>query len=118
MGQSREMAHIQHPTLGPRQLKEGPLRRRERHSTFGTIRDVSDKLVKDQNTGGVSSPMATKGSQNNLPDSQYNDLSEAGAEFLMSPFSKLDFESETDKSWTSSPIPSLILTWFEHRDRF
>ena len=29
-----------------------------------------------------------------------------------------DFESETDQSWTSSPIPSPILTWFEHRDRF
>ena len=35
----------------------------------------------------------------------------AVAEF---PFSRLDFESETDQSWTSSPI----LTWFEHHDRF
>ena len=40
------------------------------------------------------------------------------AEFPESPFSRLDFESETDQSWTSSPIPSPILTWFEHRDRF
>ena len=40
------------------------------------------------------------------------------AEFPESPFSRLDFESETDQSWTSSPIPSSILTWFEHRDRF
>ena len=32
-------------------------------------------------------------------------------EFLESPFSRLDFESETDQSWTSSPI----LTWLEHR---
>ena len=56
--------------------------------------------------------MATKGSQNKLPDSQYNDLSEAGADFSKSPFLKLDFESETDKSWTSSPILSPILTWF------
>ena len=39
-------------------------------------------------------------------------------EFPESPFSRLDFESETDQSWTSSPIPSPILTWFEHRDRF
>ena len=37
------------------------------------------------------------------------------AEFPESPFSRLDFESETDQSWTSSPIPSPILTWLEHR---
>ena len=39
-------------------------------------------------------------------------------EFPESPFSRLDFESETDQSWTSSPIPSPILTRFEIRDRF
>ena len=39
-------------------------------------------------------------------------------EFPESPFSRLDFESETDQSRTSSLIPSPILTWFEHRDRF
>ena len=46
------------------------------------IQDISDKLVKDQNTGGVSSPMVTKGPQNKLPDSQYNDLSEAGGALI------------------------------------
>ena len=39
-------------------------------------------------------------------------------EFPESPFSRLDFESDTDQSWTSSPIPIPIQTWFEHRDRF
>ena len=38
--------------------------------------------MKEQNTGGMSSPMATKGSQNKLPDSQYNDLSEAGGALI------------------------------------
>ena len=48
----------------------------------GQIQDISDKLVKDQNTGGVSSPMVMKGPQNKLPDSQYNDLSEAGGALI------------------------------------
>ena len=39
-------------------------------------------------------------------------------EFPESPFSRLDAESETGQFWISSPIPSPVLTWFEHRDRF
>ena len=48
----------------------------------GQIQDISDKLLKDQNTEGVSSPIMTKGPQNKLPDSQYNDLSEAGGALI------------------------------------
>ena len=39
------------------------------------------------------------------------------SEFPESPFLRLDFESETDQFWTSSPIPIPILTWCEHQDR-
>ena len=50
-----------------------------------------------------------------LLDTTNNNKKPFRAEFPESPFSRLDFESETDQSWTSSPIPSPILTWFEHR---